>query len=158
MGGMRHWICGILCGCGLLGLVSCGGPGEVLEVKVFHLKEVDPKTGENEVVRGEQLKRLYGAVSPEERRDRLGQYYTMHWDGPAGRESEPVRLVFEYRQAATGSKILKMEQSYPASARGTGEFHVNGPAYQKGGRVLSWRVRMYRGGDLVDTKRSYMWQ
>lgn len=158
MGGMRRWICGIVCGCGVLGLVSCGGPREVMAVKEFHLKEVEPKLGESEVVRGEQLKRLYGAVTPAQRRDRLGQYYTMRWHGPAGRESEPVRLVFEYRQAATGSKVLRMEQSYPGTEEGTAEFHVSGPAYQEGGRVLSWRVRMYRGGDLVDTKRSYMWR
>ena len=155
---MRRWICGVLSGGVVLGLVSCGGPREVMEVKEFHLKEVDPKLEASEVVRGEELKRLHGAVTPEERRNRLGHYYSMRWDGPAGRESEPVRMVFEYRQAVTGSKVLHMEQTLPGAARGTAEFHVNGPAYQKGGRVLSWRVRMYRGGDLVDTKRSYMWR
>ena len=157
---MRRWICGFVCGLGVLGLVSCGGPKEmiVLDVKEFHLKEIDPKIGESEVVRGEELKRLYGAVTPSQRRDRLGQYYTMRWDGPAGLEHEPVRMVFEYRQAATGSRILQMEQSFPAAAQGRAEFHVKGESYQKGGRVLSWRVRMYRGAELVETKRSYLWR
>jgi hypothetical protein len=138
--------------------VSCGGPQEILEIKEFHLKEVDPALDESEVVRGEELKRLYGAVTPAERRDRLGHYYTMGWNGPAGREREPVRMVFEYRQAATGSKILRMEQSFEGTAKGTAEFHVKGPAYHEGGRVLAWRLSMYRGAELVETKRSYMWR
>lgn len=148
----------MVCGFAALGPVSCGGPGEVLEVKEFHLKEVDPDRGESEVVRGDELKRLYGAVTPEERRDRLGQYYSMRWSGPEGREAEPVKLVFEYRQAATGSRILRMEQNFPGTERGNAEFHVNGPAYQRGGRVLAWRLQMFRGEDLVETRRSYMWR
>lgn len=155
---MRWWICGIVWGVGIMGVTSCGGPAPVLDVKVFHLKEIDPDIDESEVVRAEELKRLYGAVSPSERRDRLGQYYTMRWTGPAGRELDPVRIVFEYRQAATASKVLAVEQRFDGAAEGTAEFHLIGEAYQKGGRVLAWRVRMYRGGDLVETKRSYMWR
>ena len=68
---MRWWICGLVCGLGALGLVSCGGPRDVVEVKEFHLKEVDPSLGESEVVRGEELKRLYGAVTPAERREKV---------------------------------------------------------------------------------------
>lgn len=150
---MRRWFWGL----GALMLVSCGGPREVLEVKEFHLRSIEMGVNESEVVRGEKLKRLYGAVSAEQRRDRLGEYFTLQWNGPAGREGEPVRLVFDYRQAASASKVLTMEQELPGTASGTAEFHVTGPAYQQGGRVLSWRVRMFRGGDLVETRRSYMW-
>ena len=72
--------------------------------------------------------------------------------------SEPVRIVFEYRQAVSGSKVLTMVQERPGTAKGSVEFHVTGDAYLKGGRVLAWRMRLYRGGDLVDTKRSYLWE
>ena len=150
---MRWWFCGLWA----LVMVSCGSPPDVLTVKQFHLREVDVSTGENEVVRGEKLKRLHGAVSAEEHRDRLGQYFTVRWNGPVGRESEPVRLVFDYRQAATASRVLTLEHDLAGTAKGTAEFHVAGEAYQKGGRVLAWRLRLFRGGELVETRRSYMW-
>ncbi len=138
-------------------LVSCGGTREVLEVKQFHLRSTETPRGENEVVRGEKLKRLHGAVSAAERRDRLGYYYMVRWTGPAGRENDPVRLEFDYQQATTGSKVLHMEQELPGTAAGKTEIQVTGPAYQTGGRVLAWQLRMYRGEDLVDTRRSYLW-
>ena len=138
-------------------MVSCSGPQPGLDVKVFHLREAGEVKEKNEVVRGEHLKRLYGAVSMEERRERLGLYYTVRWNGPAGREQDPVKIVFDYRQAATGAKILTMTQEQPGTARGSVEFAVTGKAYREGGRVLAWRMRLYRGGDLVDTKYSYLW-
>lgn len=151
---MRWWFCGL----GALMLVSCGGPREVVAVKQFHLRSVEARPGESEVVRGEKLKRLHGAVSAADRRNRLGEYYTIRWDGPPGRESEPVRLVFDYRQAGSASKVLTMEQELPGTASGTAEFQVTGTAYQEGGRVLSWRLRFFRSGELEETRRSYMWE
>lgn len=142
----------------LLGLVSCGGRPEVLQVKQFHLREPDAEMGENEVVRSEKLKRLHGAVSLEERRERMGHYFGIRWDGPPGREDEEIRLLFEYQQAATGSETRKMEQVLPGSAKGKTEFHVTGPAYLHGGRVLTWRLTMFRGGEEVATRRSYLWE
>ena len=144
----------------MLCLVSCAGPQPGLDVKAYHLREVGPEAGsfsENEVVRAERLKKMYGAVSAEERRARLGNYYTVRWDGPAGTEGQAVRVVFDYRQARTASKILTMTEENPGAARGRVEFAVSGEAYQTGGRVLSWRVRLYRAGTLVDTKKSYLW-
>jgi len=138
-------------------MVSCGGRQEGLEVKAFRLRSAEEVKEENPVVRGERLKRLHGAVSMAERRERLGDYYTVHWDGPAGTEGQEVRIVFEYRQAATGAKVLSMTEERPGTATGTVEFTVTGPAYQQGGRVLAWRIRLYRGGELMDTKRSYLW-
>lgn len=150
---MLRWICGL----GALALASCGGPGPGLDVKVFHLRDAGEVREKNEVVRGEHLKRLYGAVSMEERRERLGLYYTVRWNGPVGYETQPVKIVFDYRQAATGAKILTMTREEPGTARGSVEFAVTGEAYRKGGRVLAWRMRLYRGGELVDTEYSYLW-
>jgi hypothetical protein len=150
---MRWWFCGL----GVMVIVSCGGTQEVLEVKQFHLRKTETNREENEVVRGEKLKRLHGAVSATERRERLGHYYTVHWAGPSGRESEPVRLELDYQQAATGSKVISLVQELAGTAQGSTEFQVTGPAYQKGGRVLAWQVRLYRGGELVGTRRSYLW-
>lgn len=151
---MLKWFCGL----GMLVLVSCAGPRPTLEVKAFRLRDAGSQVGDsNEVVRAAKLKRLYGAVSLEEREQRLGDYYTVDWDGPAGQEAQSVRVVFEYRQAATGAKVLTKVEERPGTARGTVEFSVIGEAYEQGGRVLAWRIRLYRGGELVDTKRSYLW-
>lgn len=151
---MLKWFCGLL----TLVLVSCAGPRPTLEVKALRLRDADTVVGDsNEVVRAAKLQKFYGAVTMEERESRLGDYFTVSWNGPAGQESEPVKVVFEYRQASTGAKILKSVQERPGTERGTVEFSVTADAYQKGGRVLAWRIRLYRGGQLVDTKRSYLW-
>ena len=143
----------------LLLVVSCAGPRPVLHVKQFHLRDVSVSEGaeEAEVVKSEKLKLLYGAVTAEERRGRLGDYYSVSWAGPEGAESEEVRLVFDYRQAATGSQVHTMEEGFPPGRVGTGEFKLNGEDFAERGRVLAWRVRLYRGASLVATKRSYLW-
>jgi hypothetical protein len=147
---------------GFLLLGACASPRQVLEVKQFHLRDASIAEGldssEAEVIRGEKLRHLYGAVTAEERQGRLGDYYSVSWEGPEGRDDEEVRLVFDYRQAATGSAIKSMEQQFPGKWGGTCEFVLNGEAYARGGRVLAWRVQFYRGSDLVATRHSYLWE
>ena len=142
-------------------MVSCGGPRPVLEIDQFHLRDSSSEDGylpfEDQVEKADRIKRLYGAVSAEERKERLGDYYTVRWNGPLEHENEEIRIVFDYRQAATGSAIKSMEQRLPAASKGACEFIVNRESYRKGGRVLAWRVRYYRGGELIVTKRSYLW-
>ena len=138
-------------------LVGCSTTPEPLQMRQFHLRETSVDEDEEEVVRAEKLYRLHGAVSQQEREERKGHYYTAEWEGPAGTEDLPVRIVLEYRQAATGSKILRKEQSFPAGRRGRAQFTINGPEYAQGGRVLAWRLRLYRGGDLAATRKSYLW-
>ena len=82
----------------------------------------------------------------------------MCWFGPEGRERQDVRVVFDYRQAATGSEILSLEQSFPASRVGECEFIISEDAYATGGRVLAWRVKLYRDEELVATRQSYLWE
>ena len=98
-----------------------------------------------------------GAVSEEDQRNRLGHYYTIKWDGPEGRENEAVRLVFQYRQAASGSEVRQMEVKAPAGRKGHREIQVIGPSYLEGGRVLAWHLSFYRGTDLIETRQSYLW-
>jgi hypothetical protein len=141
-----------------LGLVSCSGTDDVVEVRQYHLRAINADTGGIPPIQAEKLKRLHGAVSIEEQRQRLGHYYTVSWDGPAGREGEPVRVVLEYRQASTASKILRMESEAAAGRKGKLELQVTGPAYLEGGRVLSWHLSFYRGGELITTRQSYQWE
>lgn len=142
---------------GALAIASCGSP-KLLEIRQHHLRSVDADTGGIDSIRAEKLMRLHGAVSVEEQRERLGHYYSVHWRGPEGREDEPVRVVFRYRQAASGSKILTMEQRAPGGRKGTFAFQVTGPAYLEGGRILSWHLSFARGSEVVATQQSYLWE
>jgi len=136
-----------------LGLVSCANT-EKLEVRQFHLRKERVSRG-NEYVRAEMNKRLYGAVTAEERAARKGQYYTVKWNELTGEES--VKVVMEYRQALTGSKVKKISRKFPAARSGKTEFQIIGPAYLKKGRVLSWKISLYEGSEKIADKKSYLW-
>jgi len=138
-----------------LGACSNGDPA--LTVKQFHLREISSEKGQDPFVRGEEQRRLFGAVSIAERKLRLGQYYTIAWRNP--QVGTPVRVVFEYRQAATTDKVLTMESTFGAAAKaGESEFAVIGDDYQANGRVLAWQVTLFRGSEIVAQRRSFMWR
>lgn len=138
-------------------LVSCAS-NDTLRVRQFNLRSIEVADYEQAMVRGEQMNRLRGAVSIEEQRKRLGQYYTVSWQN-TGNHPGPLKIVMEYQQAATGSKILKMSRDLPANEiSGVAEFAVNGDAYLKGGRILAWRISMLSGNKVVAEKHSYLWK
>lgn len=134
-------------------LVSCSET-ETLRVRQFHLRDNRVANG-NDFIRGEMNKRLHGAVTLEEREARKGQYYTISWHGLSG--SREVKVVFEYRQVMSGANEKKMVKIMLASREGKLEIQVIGEAYQKGGRVLAWRVTLFDGGERVAQKQSYLW-
>ena len=141
----------------VFGLVSCASK-ESLHIRQYHLRTTDPDPGGGDSIKAEVQMRLHGAVSEEERRERLGHYYTIRWDGPKGHESEPVRFVFRYRQAATGSTIHRREVEAPSGRKGKIEIQLTGSQYREGGRVLSWHLSFYRGDTLIETRQSYLWE
>jgi hypothetical protein len=107
----------------------------------------------------EKARRLRGAVSMAERREKLGQYYTLIWSDPTGTASGPVELVFQYQQGASASRIKRMVRSFPASEeKGTAEFAVIGSDYFKNGKVLAWKATLKRGKQVIATRQSYLWQ
>jgi hypothetical protein len=111
------------------------------------------------MVRMEKGRRLRGAVSMEERRQRLGQYFTVLWSDPGGAGSGGVEVHFEYQQGASASRIKRMSRSFPASdTSGTAEFAVIGDDYFKGGKVLAWRASVRRGGRELASRQSYLWK
>ena len=140
-------------------LGACAGPPETLVVKQFLLRDQVRNTGDEPMVRSEKSRHLRGAVSMEERRQRLGQYYTLLWSDPAGAGQGDVELLFQYQQGATASRVKRMTQRFPASDReGRVEFAVIGDDYFKSGRVLAWKATLSRGGRELATRRSYLWQ
>jgi hypothetical protein len=140
-------------------LGACTGPRETLGVKQFVLRDQERDTDEDPMVRMEKSRRLHGAVSMTERRQRLGQYYTMVWHDPNGVGKGPVEVVFEYQQGATASRVKCMTKSFPSSdASGVAEFAVIGDDYFSGGKVLAWRVSVRRDGQELASRQSYLWR
>lgn len=140
-------------------LGACAGPQEMLVVKQYQVRDQVRNPDDEPMVRMEKERRLHGAVSMAERRQKLGQYYTLLWQHPAGAGQGPVEAVFQYQQGATASRVKRMTKEFPASAvHGKAEFAVIGDDYFKGGRVLAWRATLQRGGRELASRQSYLWQ
>ncbi len=140
-------------------LGACAGPKDALVVKQFQLRDQVRNPGDEPMVRMEKERRLRGAVSMSERRQRLGQYYTLLWNDPSGVGQGPVEVVFEYQQGASASRVKRMTKEFPAAAAdGVAEFAVIGDDYFTGGRVLTWKATVLRGGRKLASRRSYLWQ
>lgn len=132
-------------------------PPQALVVKQFVLRDQEKERAEDPMVRMEKMRRLHGAVSMEERRQRLGQYYTLLWHDPDGAGSGRVTALFEYRQG--GSAIKRMTKTFPAGdTHGIAEFAVTGDDYFIKGKVLAWRASISRGGREIASKQSYLWR
>lgn len=136
-------------------LASCAGPRS-LEVKQFVLRDAGADYGEDPMVRSEKLRRLHGAIGVKEQAERLGQYYTVLWkDDSQG----PVKVVFEYQQGGSGSRIKREVRDFDAaSTSGQAEFSVVGENFRNNGRVLAWRISLVRNGEEIASRRSYLWQ
>lgn len=131
---------------------------DLLKVGHFHLKDVNPIKDDAEMTRGEQLYRLRGAVTLKERESRLGHYYTVSWinDRPG---TGPIRVVMNYQQAGTGSRILQLKNDLPRDdPSGKLEFLISGEAYRTGGRVLAWQIQLIRSSEVIAEERSYLWR
>lgn len=144
---------------GLFSLCASCATKDIMQVKQYHLKSIDVvNMKQAPMVRGEQMYRMRGAVSREERSQRLGQYYSVRWNN-VNELQGPLRIVMDYHQAATGSEVLTMSQDLPAAeTSGLVKFTISGESYRTGGRVLAWRIRMMNGSVVISEKRSYMWK
>jgi hypothetical protein len=140
-------------------MVSCAGGGAdtaIRKVQIFHLKSARPAASKDYLISSETKKRMWGAITNQERMDRLGNYYTVHWK--TGDTSTPAVVKFEYRQANTGSKLFTQETAYPNPGRSNKtEFTVTGPAYHTQGRVVAWRVQVIQGGQVIGEETSFLW-
>ena len=137
-------------------LAACSPSTEPLVVKQFTLRDQDVEVFDDPMVQNEKLRRLYGAVSMEERKARLGQYYTVLWSDPdtAGLKRE---IRFQYRQG--GSRIKTMTRSLSAcQSTGKEEFSIIGDDYFKNGRVLAWKIDFTAEGGTIASKQSYLWE
>ena len=140
-------------------LGACAGPREALVVKQFQLRDQDTRSTDEPMVQMEKARRLHGAVSMAERRNKLGQYYTLLWNDPAGAGQGEVEVTLQYQQGATASRVKRMVRSFPATdSKGAAEFAVIGDDYFKGGKVLAWKATLWRGKREIASRQSYLWQ
>lgn len=140
-------------------LGACAGPRQALAVKQFQLRDVEPKGTDQPMARMEKERHLYGAVSWEEQRNRLGQYYTLLWNDPEGVNHGEAELIFQYQQGGSASLVKQMTKKFPSSAtKGVVEFAVIGDDYFKGGKVLTWKATLRRGEREIASRQSYLWR
>jgi hypothetical protein len=143
----------LLCLC----LASCVSDPMGLTVKQYHLRENMFDENNDLMARGEVQRLLHGAVTLEERRQKVGQYYHVIWKQPTDKP-RPVEFTFEYLQAGSGSKIKRLVQKGTVISQADAYFTITGNDYQKNGRVLAWRASVKSEGEVLATKRSYMWR
>jgi hypothetical protein len=140
-------------------LVACVGTPKPLQVKQFHLRTDTVISTDEPMIRMEVQRRLHGAITQEERRQRLGQYFTLRWHDPAGAGKGEVEIIFEYQQGATASLVKRLSKTFPsADAGGSVEFAVIGDDYFTQGKVLTWKASLLRDKRVLSTRQSYLWQ
>ncbi len=103
---------------------------------------------------------MHGANTKKQREERLGDYYYIRWYD--AEPDKPIKLVMQYTQARMGSTVLTAEHEVKEPRSGKGihlyRFAFNGDVRKRLGDVLSWRVDLYSGGQLRDSRKSYLWQ
>jgi hypothetical protein len=143
-------------------VIGCSSKNCNLSVDKFTLRSIKIEDNNSAMIRGDQQKRLFGAVTLEEHKQRIGQYYTLTWnliDRPETQPlDQPVQLVFKYQQAVSGNVVKSISKTYPQGIpEGKWEINNIGYNYAKGGRILSWRAELYYGKNLISAKESYLW-
>lgn len=142
-----------------LSLFSCGSP-QTLDVRPLHIRQVGVDDSDDPMIRGELQRRFHGAVSVQEQGQRMGYYYTVFWNDDSSTSAGEV--VFEFQQGATASRVKKMVHKIEAGeTKGKAEFAITGDAYRPKGEasaILAWRCKLYRGGQEVASRQSYLWQ
>ncbi len=137
-------------------IIGCAKTTDPLIVKMQTVRDQSMDKEDDSMARHERIRRFHGAVSMEERAQRLGQYYTILWQAEAGAKKE---ILFEYQQAKSGSKIKTMKRQLDVnSAAGKEEFSVIGDNYFDNGRVMTWRISLIVDGKTISTEQSYMWE
>ncbi len=143
----------------LLAACSSGGVSQIRTVQEFNQKQTFYQSDPSGLSRSQSAYVMYGALSEEEKKARLGQYYTVYWDDNTPDQS--LDIVFDYQQAATGSKILTRKESYPAGRDGGSmktSFDFIGEPFLKQGRVMTWRATLQQHGKELSRRSSYLWQ
>ncbi len=139
-------------------LAGCAGEKPALLVKQYTLRNQNTVEYDDPMVRQEKLRRLYGAITMEERKAKLGQYYTILWNHSENTGADR-KIVFRYLQGGSGSLVKTMSRDLPTgSSRGKEEFGITGDDYFDNGRVLAWKTDLLINEQSVASEQSYLWE
>lgn len=146
----------ILC---MASIVSCISTSHINEVMDIPLKSTERPGWETGLLRANASYMLFGATEYKDRTDRLGDYYFVTW---TDRQPElPARLIFQYTQARTGSRIQERVIEYPAGRERTvrhENFAFNGAKRRADGDILTWKLSLEVDGKIVDSQQSFLWE
>ncbi len=108
------------------------------------------------MVRYERSVVEYGAITPEDFRERKGQYFTFFWKS---KRRADVTLRFEYRQGNLGPFVQAREVSY-SNVKGNQKTRIEivGDDFINDGRVIAWRALLIVDNRVVATTQSYLWR
>lgn len=145
-----------------LGLVGCAQTTHLRSVVDLPLRdtEIPDMDWQLSPMRAHAQYILFGANSYKERKSRLGDYYFVEWYD--GQPQKPVCLEMLYTQAGTVSKVQRVAFDWKTPRRSAGirksRFTFNGEQRAVQGDILTWRINLFVDGQLVDSRRSFLWQ
>jgi len=141
----------ILCSC-----ASTSSPVSITKVNPYHLTTGAIVETDDRMVEFENRRHLYGAVTAEEYREKMGQYYSIFWKTST---KEPATVRLDYRQGDSGSKVLSKELFIAKPKRNNvTKFEVTGEEYREGGKVTQWKASVVENGAVVAEYKSYLWK
>ena len=147
----------------LVFLASCASspkPVGFTKVKYYQLKDEDERVESfsiDPMIRFERQYHFHGAVTEEQRREKLGHYYTLFWNAPETRT--PVTVRFEYRQSRTGERVSTFDQVVSdVRDRNQTALRISGESYHRDGRVVAWQATLLQDGKVLDQTRSFLWK
>jgi hypothetical protein len=128
-------------------------------VKQYQVRDQVFRPNDEPMIRMEKERHLRGAVSMEQRRQRLGQYYALLWQDSSATAHGPVTVLFQYQQGTSASLVKHLTRSFPASqTNGRADFSIIGDNYFTNGKVLAWKATLRRGSRVLASRQSYLWQ
>lgn len=160
---MHKFLYPVLLALACLGVVSCGTPrSHFTYIADLPLKELDlpDQSWQRSPLRANAQYILFGAQSGKERKNKLGDYYFVNWYDAFPKQPTSIQML--YTQAGTASQVLTHEVRFDAPRRSRGSrktvLAFNGIERAKRGDILSWRMNLIVNGQIVDTRRSYLWR
>ena len=133
-----------------------GPGGQISKVKYYHLMPFFTPQTTNPTILFERQHFIYGAVTKKDIVDRFGHYYAFFWKTTD--RTGPVTIKFEYLQAKSGlSKRVQEQVVEDIHRSNVSKFQVVGQEYQKGGRVIAWRISILRGKEELVSQQSALW-
>ena len=135
---------------------STSGPVKITKVNPYHLDSTRIVATDDRMVEFEHRRHLHGAVTRDEYRSKMGQYYSVFWKSTT---KQPATVRLDYRQGSTGSQVLSKELFIAKPKRSNvTKFEVTGDEYWNGGKVTQWKALVIENGTVVAEYKSYLWK